>query len=261
MTNRTISRPEWDLLDLAAAPAEGPVAFGADLSADSLLTAYRAGLYPFPADTVEQQLINELTYEAGIAAKRIRVLSGVDDPFAIAWCSPDPRPLIPVDQLHLQRSLRQQLRNKTDWTTTMNVRFARVVDECRTGRSQRWLTDELVDGLCRLHERGHAHSVEVWDGAELVGGTFGVRIGAVFSADSQFTRRSGAGKVAVADLAHRFAEAGGAVVDVQHDGDHVRLMGARPVPRADYLALLGSSAECPLPAEPRPARRLAGGRG
>jgi leucyl/phenylalanyl-tRNA---protein transferase len=243
----------WDDLDLDDAPADGPVAFRDDLSAPALLDAYRHGLYPFPADTEEQKILSELSY-GGV----VPVL-GAGDPYGVAWCSPDPRPVIFVQQVRIQRSLRQQLRNKVDWTTTLNVCFDRVVERCRAGREPRWLTDRLVAGLRGLHEAGHAHSVEVWDDDELIGGTFGVRVGGVFSADSQFTLRSGAAKVAVACLARRVADAGGVAVDVQHDGDHAKLLGAVPVPRAQYLDLLARQADTggePV-AEPLPARRLA----
>ncbi|MCP3817857.1 leucyl/phenylalanyl-tRNA--protein transferase [Streptomyces sp. A3M-1-3] len=256
----SLTRPKsaWESFDPAAAPTDGPVAFGDDLRPQSLLGAYRQGLYPFPAATVEHQLLNEMSYESEVAAGRVKILPGSREPYSVAWCSPDPRPLILVDQARVQRSLRQQLRSRTDWTTTVDVCFERVAAQCRAGRTERWLTDELLASLCRLHELGYAHSVEVWDGGELVGGTFGVRIGTVFSADSQFTLRSGAGKVAVADLTRRFAEAGGAAIDVQHDGDHVRLLGARPVPRSHYLDLLGTPlGGSPLPTGPLPARRLA----
>ena len=244
----------WRVLDLTEAPAEGPVAFHDDLTPQTLLDAYRHGLYPFPADTEEQKILSEMTYEG-----RVPVLGESADPYAVAWCSPDPRPVIFVDEIHLQRSLRKQLRNKVDWTTTVDTCFERVVRQCRAGREPRWLTDRLVASLVRLHEAGHAHSVEVWDGAELVGGTFGVRIGGVFSADSQFTLASGASKVAIACLVRRMAESGGVAVDVQHDGEHARLIGAVPIPRSRYLELLrdhGSSAAA-MPAEPLPARGLA----
>lgn len=256
----TLTRPRsaWESFSLAAAPMDGPVAFGDDLRPQSLLGAYRQGLYPFPADTVEQSLLNEMTYESEVAAGRVELLPGSTDPYSVAWCSPDPRPLILVDQARMQRSLRQQLRNRTNWTTTVDVCFERVASQCRTGRAQRWLTDELLASLCRLHECGYAHSVEVWDADELIGGTFGVRTGAVFSADSQFTLRSGAGKVAVVDLMRRFASVGGVAVDVQHDGDHARLLGARPVSRAQYLELLRTPLHgSHLPPGPLPARRLA----
>lgn len=244
----------WDDLDLHSAPADGPVAFRDDLSPDTLLGAYRRGLYPFPADTEEQKILSELSYEG-----LVPVLDGGADPYGVAWCSPDPRPVIFVNQVRIQRSLRQQLRNKVDWTTTLNACFDRVVEHCRTGRAPVWLTDPLVEGLRELHRAGHAHSVEVWDGDQLIGGTFGVRIGGVFSADSQFMLRSGAAKVAVACLVRRVADAGGVAVDVQHDGDHAKLIGAVPVPRAEYLALLSEQAGKggDLVAGPLPARRLA----
>lgn len=132
----------WETLDLAAAPEQGPVAFRDDLSPANLLDAYRHGLYPFPADTDEQKILSEMTYEG-----LIPVLGASEDPYAVAWCSPDPRPVIFVNQLRIQRSLRQQLRNKVEWTTTMNACFDEVVQHCRVGREPRWLTDRLVTSL------------------------------------------------------------------------------------------------------------------
>ncbi|WP_369032859.1 leucyl/phenylalanyl-tRNA--protein transferase [Streptomyces adonidis] len=240
-------RSAWGLLDLAAAPTDGPVAFGDDLTPWSLLDAYRHGLYPFPATTVEHRLLNELSYEPEVAAGRIGLQTGSGYPYGVAWCSPDPRPVIPVAEARVRRSLRRQLRG-VNWTTTADVCFERVAVQCREGRTEYWLTDELLASLTRLHECGYAHSVEVWDGDELIGGVYGVRIGGVFSADSQFTLRSGAGKAAVAELTRRFAEAGGIAVDVQRDSDHTRLLGARPLPRAQYLDLLRS------PHRPSPLR-------
>ncbi|HEX8345887.1 MAG TPA: leucyl/phenylalanyl-tRNA--protein transferase, partial [Actinoplanes sp.] len=188
-------RPVWQHLDLTAAPTDGPVAFGDDLSPRTLLDAYRRGLYPFPTPSIEHQLLNELSYGDDVAAGRIAVQTSSRDPYGIAWCSPDPRPVI-AGHAPVQRSLRRQLRN-TAWTTTLDACFDRVVAECRQRREEHWLTDELLTSLTRLHACGYAHSVEVWDGADLIGGVFGIRIGAVFSADSQFTLRSGAGKTAV----------------------------------------------------------------
>jgi leucyl/phenylalanyl-tRNA---protein transferase len=245
-------------IDLSATPAQGPVAFGGSLRPGDLLVAYRHGLYPFPADGVEHRFVNELTYGPQVEAGRINVFPSPGDPFSVAWCSPDPRPLIRPGSAHLSSSLRKQLRNKLDWTTTVDRCFRRVVLHCREGRSPRWLTDDLVEGLCGLHDQGYAHSVEVWDGAELAGGMFGVLAGPVFSADSQFGLRSGAATVAVADLARRFADAGGLAVDVQQDGEQVQRLGARPVPRSQYLELLRTPTEpAPLCPDRLPARRLA----
>jgi len=243
----------WESLDLAEAPADGPVAFHDDLTPRNLLESYRHGLFPFPAGTEEQRLVHEVTCEAD---ERVTVVADAGDPYAVAWCSPDPRPVIFTDEARVRRSLRQQLR-KVDWTTTLDACFDRVVQLCRADREPRWLTDGLLASLNRLHEADHAHSVEVWEGDELIGGAFGVQAGPVFSADSQFTRRSGAAKVAVADLVRRFADSGGVAVDVQHDGDHARLLGARPIPRADYLELLRTGpTPGDLPADPLPAKRL-----
>ncbi|MFF3290925.1 leucyl/phenylalanyl-tRNA--protein transferase [Streptomyces sp. NPDC003023] len=257
MLTTTLKRPAsvWEQLDLASAPSEGPVAFGDDLRPQTLLSAYRHGLYPFPAETIEHELLNELSYEAEVAAGRIHVLDGSRAPFAVAWCSPDPRPLISSDRPHLSRSLRRLLR-RTEWTTTLDTCFTRVVEHCRQGRSEKWLTDELAASLNRLHECGYAHSIEVWEHGELIGGTFGVLINGVFSADSQFTLRSGAGKVAVTDLCRRLAEAGGTAVDVQRDSDHVQMLGAGPVARTAYLQLLTAPGTVTLPTGPKPARRL-----
>ncbi|MEV0899967.1 leucyl/phenylalanyl-tRNA--protein transferase [Actinoplanes sp. NPDC049802] len=247
-------RSVWHHLDLTRAPADGPVAFGDDLSPRTLLDAYRRGLYPFPAPGLEHQLLNELSHADEVASGRIALQTGSRDPYSVAWCSPDPRPVITVPGAHVQRSLRRQLRN-AGWTTTADACFTRVVAECRQRRDEHWLTDTLLASLTRLHAYGYAHSVEVWDGPDLIGGVFGIRIGTVFSADSQFTLRSGAGKAAVIELTRRFAEAGGVAVDVQRDSDHVRLLGARPVPRERYLRLLRAPhPPTSLPAGRRPVR-------
>ncbi|WP_240669991.1 leucyl/phenylalanyl-tRNA--protein transferase [Actinoplanes solisilvae] len=245
-------RSAWQDLDLATAPADGPVAFGDDLGPRNLLDAYRCGLYPFPAATIEHRLLNELSYADDVSAGRIPVQAGSRDPYGVAWCSPDPRPVIATGRAHVPRSFRRQLR-RSGWTTTVDFCFQQVVDRCREGRAEHWLTDELMASLTRLHVCGYAQSVEVWDGEDLIGGVFGMRIGAVFSADSQFTLSSGAGRVAVVELSRRFAEAGGVAVDVQRDSDHVRLLGAEPVARRRYLALLRT----PHPPAPLPTGRRA----
>ena len=263
MSTATLQHPGWSV-DLDAAPAEGPVAFGGDLTPRTLLAAYRQGLFPFPATSPEHQMINELTYESAVTDGSVALVGSGSDPYALAWCSPDPRPIVTAGHLRIQRSLRQQLRNKTDWHTTVNRCFARVVDECRAGRAEQWLTDDLLDALIQLHLSGYAHSVEVWDGDDLVGGVYGVRVGTVFSADSQFTRLSGAGKVAVLDLARRFADAGGRVIDVQRASNLARLLGAEHVARTEYLPMLAcpcGDQECrcvgELDTDRAPARRLA----
>ena len=252
--------PGWEAVDVPSAAADGPVAFGGDLSPAGLLAAYRAGVYPFPVSDEYTRVLNEVVFTDQIEEGRIPVLGEESaDPFAVSWWSPDPRPVVPVSAPHLSRGLARRLRNRLPWSTSLDRRFEDVVRACADGRSPRWLTEELIASLVGLHETGHAHSVEVWEGGELVGGLFGVRVGPVFSMDSMFFRRPGASKVAVADLAARFAEAGGVLLDAQRDSPHVRSLGGVLLPREQYLReLRGPGHESlPIPTATLPARRLA----
>ena len=253
------SRASWTGVDLSHTAGDGPVAFSAGIGPDELLAAYRAGAYPLPAPDDIARTINEFTHEGSVEEGRIWLIDAdAGDPYGVSWWSPDPRPVMPVRGVHLGRGLARQLR-RSEWTTTADRDFEQVVHGCRADREPRWLTDDLVRSLLLLHGRGRAHSVEVWDGTTLVGGVFGVRIGGVLSMDSMFRLRSGAATTAVADLADRFAQSGGTVLDAQWDSPHVRAMGAAPLPRGQYLQLLDAQEPdtAPLPADPRPARRLA----
>jgi leucyl/phenylalanyl-tRNA---protein transferase len=259
------SSASWSGVDLSGTAGDGPVAFSAGIGPDELLAAYRVGAYPLPAPNDVARTINEVTHEGAVAGGNIWLIAAdagdagdAGDAYSVSWWSPDPRPVMPVRGVHISRRLARQLR-QVEWTTTLDRDFERVVHECRVGREPQWLTDGLVRSLLRLHEEGWAHSVEVWQDTALVGGVFGVRIGGAFSMDSMFRLRSGAATTAVADLADRFAQAGGAVLDAQWDSPHVRGMGAVPLPREQYLQLLADQGPdpAPLPADPRPARRLA----
>ncbi|WP_035803208.1 leucyl/phenylalanyl-tRNA--protein transferase [Kitasatospora mediocidica] len=251
---------DWAALDLSLAPAGGPVAFCGDLGPESLLAAYRAGLYPFPAADPMLRDLNEALFEEQVADGRVALVGREDiDPYAVSWWSPDPRPVLPVAGMRLGRTLAKQVRNRAPWSTSLNRAFGEVVEACREGREPRWLTKELVDSLALLHESGWALSAEVWEDDALVGGVFGVRAGAVLSLDSMFHRRSNAAKVAVADLAARFGQVGGVLLDTQWDSPQTRGIGAGPLPRTRYLDLLHTSPDLPPPAaHPLPARRLAG---
>lgn len=221
----------WQELDLSEAPADGPVAFGGSLDAPTLLGAYRAGLFPFPADGPVLAAFNEARWADGPA-----VLVGGDDPYALAWWSPDPRPVLAVDRL----------RARSRWTCTVGRAFGQVLEECRAGREPRWLTDELMATLGELHRDGRAVSGEVWEGDELVGGAYGIRVGPVLSLDSMFHRRPGAGTAALAGLAARFGAVGGRLLDAQWDSPHVRSLGAELLPRDRYLAVLSEPDTPPL---------------
>ena len=115
------------------------------------------------------------------------------DPYWVAWWSPDPRPVIGVGHVHLGRNVRKRLRRDAP-ATSADAAFGQVAEECRAGREPRWLTDPLLETLTVLHGQGWAHSIEVWQDDELVGGAIGIGIGGVISGDSLFGRQPGRGR-------------------------------------------------------------------
>ncbi|WP_316524499.1 leucyl/phenylalanyl-tRNA--protein transferase [Kitasatospora brasiliensis] len=232
----------FDALDLRLAPGDGPVAFGGTLGAEELLAAYRRGLFPLPAADLYASAYNEAVYGGDVEAGRVALLPGGPDPYALAWWSPDPRPVIAPDGVRLGGRLARRLRNRLGWRTSADRAFGQVLAACAEGRQPVWLTEELAAALVRLHELGVAHSGEVWEGEELVGGVFGVAVGPVLSLDSMFHRRPDAARVAVADLGARFGAAGGRLLDAQWDGPHVRSLGAVPMARSRYLGELSGGA-------------------
>lgn len=260
--------PDWESVVVSPASADstgadgGPVAFGPDLSPPSVLAAYRRGIVPLPAADEYFRTLNEVRYADRVADGTIALVGGEsEDPYWVAWWSPDPRPVVGVDRVHLGRNVRKQLRRAELWTTA-DTAFGRVARECRAEREPRWLTDELLRSLAELHTEGWAHSIEVWQDGDLIGGAFGVAIGRVISGDSLFGRRGSAARIAVADMAARFAQAGGLLIDAQWDTPFLRSLGAEPVPRDRYLPLLdGSGRPAALPSAPLPARRLVPGLG
>jgi leucyl/phenylalanyl-tRNA--protein transferase len=164
--------------------------------------------------------------------------------------------VIPLDGLAVSRSLRARLR-RSGWETTVDRAFAAVLAGCadRPGPIREggtWITPPMRAAYQRLHDLGHAHSLEVWDGAELVGGLYGVGVGGVFTGESMFHVVSDASKVALVDLVARLGEAGGCLIDVQMVTPHLASLGARDVPRAEFLALLARVRDRPV--------RLAGDR-
>lgn len=200
----------WMLPDPADADEDGVVGVGADLSPSTLVDAYRRGIFPWPHPGVP-----------------------------LPWFSPDPRGVIGVDELRVSRSLRRTLR-RSGWRTTVDAAFGRVIESCARDRDQAgtWITPGMARAYTRLHELGWAHSLEVWQGDELVGGVYGVQVGGVFTGESMFYRVSDASKVALVDLADRFGRAGGSLIDVQLTTAHLETMGARPLPRPSFLGAL-----------------------
>lgn len=203
----------WALPDPAMADSEGLVALGADLEVETLVDAYRRGIFPWPHDGVP-----------------------------LPWFSPDPRGIVDVhlDGAVRSRSLRQRMR-RSGWTTTVDADFAAVIDACarRPGLDDTWINADMRNAYRRLHSVGWAHSVEVWSADErLVGGLYGVSVGGCFTGESMFHLEPDASKVAFVDLVERWAEAGGSIVDVQLPTPHLASLGARATGRAGFLARL-----------------------
>ncbi|MER7845076.1 leucyl/phenylalanyl-tRNA--protein transferase [Kitasatospora sp. NPDC096077] len=232
----------FDALDLRRADGAGPVAFGGVLGPEELLAAYRRGLFPLPAADEYAGAYNEALYGESVDAGEVALLPGAAAPYVLAWWSPDPRPVLRPDAVRLPRRLARRLRGAVEWWTTADRAFDEVLTGCAEGRQPVWLTAELRQALVGLKVRGAAHSVEVWEGGELIGGVFGVAVGPVLSLDSMFHRRPDAARVAVADLGARFAAVGGRLLDAQWDGPYVRSLGAVPMERSRYLAELAAAA-------------------
>jgi leucyl/phenylalanyl-tRNA--protein transferase len=184
---------------------EGLLAIGGDLSVPRLLFAYECGIFPW--------------YDEGVPP---------------LWWSPNPRTVIERGGVHVSRSLRRLLR-RGDFTVTWNRSFDRVMRECGKREAGTWILPEMIDAYVALHELGHAHSLEVWAGGELVGGLYGVQRGALFAAESMFHRATDASKVALVYATQSLFAAGIELFDVQLTTSHLVSMGAVEIPRGEYL--------------------------
>ncbi len=188
---------------------DGLLAIGGDLSPARLLNAYRHGIFPW--------------YSEGQP---------------ILWWSPDPRMLFRTDGVRLSSRFRRSLR-QCRWQVRADTAFANVMDTCaaspRPGQDGTWITDAMRGAYVELHRLGHAHSVEVFDGARLVGGVYGVAIGRMFFGESMFSAESGGSKVALAGLAHRLHAWGWPLIDAQVENHHLLSHGAESWPRAEFL--------------------------
>jgi leucyl/phenylalanyl-tRNA--protein transferase len=195
-----------------SADTSGLVGVGADLEPGTLLAAYRSGIFPMPI--------------------------GADD--VMGWWSPEPRAILPLDRVHMSRSLRRSLEK---YEATFGRDFPAVVAGCADpARPHGWITDEIRAAYERLFELGWADSVEVWDAAgRLVGGLYGVRIGGFFAGESMFHRARDASKVALVRMAEHVGRTGGELFDVQWQTPHLASMGAVEVSRSEYLVLLRSA--------------------
>lgn len=199
----------------------GLVAIGGCLEPDWLLDAYQHGIFPWPCG---------------------------DDRWPIPWFSPDPRAILEFDQLHLSRSLCRKLRKQL-FQLTCNQAFGEVIRWCAEApgrRGQTWLSPAMIRAYCRLHQLGHAHSLEVWYQGQLVGGIYGVAVGAAFSAESMFHLLPDASKVALVHLVWHLQAQGFLLLDVQELSPHLQRMGATAIPRKEFLRRLAEALTVPV---------------
>ncbi len=163
-----------------------------------------------------------------------------DDP-EIFWVDPRKRGVIPLDGFHISRSLRRAMR-LSEWQITTDRDFEGVVDGC-ADREDTWINAEIRSLYSALHGRGQAHSLEVWEGRELVGGVYGVVLGAAFFGESMFSRRTNASKIALACLVDRLRQGGFTLFDTQFITDHLKSLGGVEISRAQYHAALAHAKE------------------
>ncbi|NJC25757.1 leucyl/phenylalanyl-tRNA--protein transferase [Neolewinella antarctica] len=191
----------------------GPACFGGDLSPERLLAAYQLGYFPWFSE---------------------------GDP--ILWWHPDPRFVIYPEKLRVSKSMRPYF-NQAKYTVKYDTRFADVMQHCRdtyrAGQLGSWITDELVEGFLVLHEAGYAHSVEVYEGEELVGGLYGMAMGKMFFGESMFHHRPNASKFGFITLVRDLLADGFRLIDCQQATKHLTSLGGENISRAEFLNQVG----------------------
>lgn len=194
------------------ASPEGILAVGGDLSLERLLLAYKSGIFPWFED---------------------------DEP--ILWWAPDERMVLFFEDLKISKSMRNVL-NQNKFKVTFNTAFKEVISNCkkivRKDQPGTWITDEMVEAYCKLHEIGVAKSVEVWLDKELVGGLYGVDLGHVFCGESMFSKVSNASKVAFIHLVKFLEHNSYRILDCQVYNDHLASLGCVEIDRDDFMMVL-----------------------
>jgi len=189
------------------------IAIGNDLSTDTLRDAYRHGIFPWPHDELP-----------------------------LPWFSPRRRAVLFFDDLHIGRSLRRSM--KRPFRFTIDRAFDTVIRACATVPREdqgTWIGADIIRAYTALHREGRAHSAELWDGEELAGGLYGVDAGGVFTGESMFHYRTDASKIALLHLIEHLRSRGSTWLDCQIMTPHMRALGAREIPRAQFLDLLAEA--------------------
>jgi len=189
----------------------GLLAAGGDLTPQRLLNAYSLGIFPW--------------YNPG-------------EP--ILWWSPDPRSVVIPKEFEPSRSLRKSIK-KMNLSVTSDTCFTRIMQECAKPREDQagtWINPEMISSYTELHKSGYAHSIECWQGNELVGGLYGISIGRAFFGESMFSRVSNASKIAFASLCRYLSDQNFEIIDCQVHNPHLANLGAREIPRHEFLSIL-----------------------
>ena len=179
------------------------------LSPEVLLFAYQQGLFPMAESRNAKQ---------------------------IQWIQPEKRGIFQLGNFHISKSLRRVILKK-DYSITINSCFPKVMEKC-ADRSETWINDDIYNCYCKLHEDGFAHSVEVWRNSHLIGGVYGVTIGAAFFGESMFSEAANGSKIALAYLHDRLLKAGFLLFDTQFLTEHLASLGAIEISQAQYLVKL-----------------------
>ena len=197
--------------NVSYADRDGVLAIGGDLSSERLQLAYTSGIFPW--------------FEVG-------------EP--IMWWSPNPRMVLFLDELIVSKSMRNIL-NRDVFTVTFNQNFRDVISNCqnikRNGQNGTWITNDMIEAYCKLHELGIAKSVEVWQDSVLVGGLYGIDLEHVFCGESMFSKVSNASKVAFITLVENLKIRKYKLIDCQVHNDHLESLGAREIDRAEFMKI------------------------
>ena len=191
---------------------DGILAIGGDLSPERLQLAYKSGIFPW-----------------------------FEDGEPIMWWSPNPRMVLFLDELIVSKSMRNIL-NRNSFKVTFNENFRDVISNCqnikRDGQNGTWITNDMIEAYCKMHELGIAKSVEVWQDAVLVGGLYGIDLGHVFCGESMFSKVSNASKVAFIALVHQLKVENYKLLDCQVYNPHLESLGCREIDRTAFMEIL-----------------------
>lgn len=213
-TNQPLDFPD----DFETSP-EGLLAIGGNLHPQTLIQAYKKGIFPWFSE---------------------------GDP--ILWWHPDPRMVLFPQELHVSQSMqkvRKQFESSSENRFLINSDFLQVMLACaevaRKNQDGTWITESMVQAYFELHKKGFAHSYEIWQGEELVGGLYGVKIGKVFFGESMFHKSNNMSKLALIYLCEHLLKEGCLMLDCQQETQHLASMGARPIPRIQFLEILAKN--------------------